>query len=109
MKRYLCLLIVPMILSLGVACGDDDGPDQEAGVTDGTSSTSDGALPWPDQSVTTPGKCTPGESGMCDDNKNFYCSGGECTQCPANYVDCDRQGDCECYAACDGDQCMKNK
>ena len=44
---------------------------------------------------------------MCDGFKTQFCDNGTCTPCPANMVDCDRVGDCECYGACDGANCVK--
>lgn len=94
------------------AAADDATTADGAAATDGATADApetDGSLPWPDTTVnqdTSPGACTPEEPGMCGDNKNFYCKEGVCTPCPANYVDCDRKEDCECFAACDGDKCM---
>ena len=113
MRRYLaCFLVLAFALAVTGCNGDetpatDQGPAKEASLTDG-SGASDGFLPWPDGPVrldTTPATCTPGAEGMCNDNKHFYCKEGVCTPCPTNYVDCDRQGECECFGACKGTQC----
>ena len=117
-------------LCLVLACGSSEpAPDgagqQDAAVVTDTSkppadtlarlesSITDGeVLPWPDaapQPDLGNVSCTPGEPGMCDDNKNFHCLDGKCTPCPPNYVDCDRRGDCECVGACNGTRCAGGK
>jgi hypothetical protein len=108
--RYLCTCLLLLSLVVGAAaCSDDSGPPREGGVIDLPLTGSEGALPWPDQAVkkdTTPSKCSAGAAGMCGDNKRLYCLSGVCTDCPPNYVDCDRQGDCECVGACNGNKCV---
>jgi len=107
--RYLtCVLLLLLVLG-AAACSDDGGPPGEGGVSDGPL-VSEGSLPWPDMAVkkdSKPSNCTPGAAGMCGDNKRLYCSNGVCTDCPPNYVDCDRTGDCECLGACSGTKCVK--
>lgn len=107
--RYRCCLTLVLLLSFA-ACSDDNGPAGDGGVVDQPQASGEGVLPWPDQAVkkdSTPSTCTPGAAGMCGDNKRLYCLNGVCTDCPPNYVDCDRQGDCECLGACNGTKCVQ--
>jgi hypothetical protein len=110
MKRYLALLLAAL-LALATACSDDDnGPKPDGKTTDGPPVVGEGVMPWPDQTVledSTLWKCTPGEANMCNGYKTQYCDNGTCAHCPTDYYDCDRQGDCECYGACDGTKCVK--
>ena len=108
--RHLCAMLSLFVLFAVVGCSDDNGPPGEAGVADMPQASGEGVLPWPDMAVkkdSTPSKCTAGAAGMCGDNKRLYCLSGVCTDCPPNYVDCDRQGDCECLGACSGTKCVK--
>ncbi len=94
------------------ACSDDTNqpPASDNSISDKVVVTGEGSLPWPDQAVqkdTAAGKCTPGQPGMCDDNKNYYCAAGVCTACPVGRKDCDRKDTCECAGSCDGVKCVK--
>lgn len=110
MTRYLALLLAAL-LAFTAACSDDNGPTPDGKTGgDGPAVVGEGTLPWPDQAVlhdSTFWKCTPGETNMCDGYKTQYCNNGTCALCPTDYYDCDRQGDCECFGACKGTNCVK--
>jgi hypothetical protein len=101
----------------GGPSGDGKPPVADKGTTDAKApgdngTTGDVVLPWPDLmggEDATAWKCTPEAAGMCDDNKFYHCKNGVCTLCPANYVDCDRKDDCECFGACQGTKCVGSK
>ncbi len=118
------LLISTVVFGvLGIACSDDPEPgSQDLGdvsnvdrgprdlPTSNSENTlsSDTILPWPDQLVkydTAQWPCVPEAEGMCDGDKNLFCQSGLCTQCPADYKDCNRTGDCECFGGCKDDKC----
>lgn len=108
--RWWLPLCLAALFAASFSCSDDEGPKTEAGVQDGPATLGDGAQPWPDLPPmldTTAKSCTPGEAEMCSGFKTQFCDNGTCAPCPANQVDCDRQGDCECFGACDGDKCVK--
>lgn len=115
MRRMIAVMLLAAGLVLG--CSDDDGPGGDGPRGEGQPPvdsfvpTEQGTqLPWPDSQVikdSSSWKCTPGQTNMCDGYKTQYCDNGTCTPCPANKVDCDRQGDCECFGACDGTKCVK--
>jgi hypothetical protein len=111
-----CVWLLALLALTLSACSDDTKSNPEKGVT-GDRSTIDRNLkaeipPFiPDQSTAKPDSaawgCTPGAAGMCNGDKNQYCNNGVCTACPADAVDCDRKGDCECKGLCQGTICKQ--
>jgi hypothetical protein len=111
----LSVLLSFLFVAMLAGCSDDsnpppgDGPRTDAPPSDMWIGDGHTVLDWAGaegRQDSTPFSCTPGETGMCDDDKNLHCVEGVCTPCPTNYVDCDRQGDCECVGACDGTKCV---
>jgi len=60
---------------------------------------------WMNQCVSW---CTADQVGICH-SSNLFCDGaiGRCNQCPANAMNCDLKGGCECVDGyCDGTKCI---
>jgi hypothetical protein len=117
-------LIAGLTLGLAaIACSADFSPRDDGQVKEDKNTTPEdtsqnttkpddsNVLPWPEAAPppdTIGDSCSPGQAGMCDDNKNLTCVNGKCESCPENKVDCNRQSEdgCECLGACNGDKCV---
>jgi hypothetical protein len=106
----MCLLLV---LLVPAGCSNDGTPPVDTGHAGDSRVPEDtNAMPWPDWPANKDVQawtCTAGQAGMCNDNKRSYCNAGVCAACPADHVDCDRTGDCECVGACNGTKCAGSK
>lgn len=124
-KNHWMLFLSLALLAPCFACSDDPPPpSQDLGYVDldrrdigrrdlpvvsgDLFKSGDSELPWPDQLVrqdATQWPCVPEEENMCGGDKNHFCDNSLCTQCPADYKDCDRIEGCECFGGCKGDKC----